>query len=272
MFEIPRPYLLKFERIAVPMAEGRSSRRVLHIAFSFATAMGSEITAITVRDQAKDMMWTNKITVVTNAYKEGLNNNIKVIPKILTSSDVKSALVEELNRHSYDMVIIASEKRSIITRITSGPVSNYVIKRSNIPTALVSVKTQNFPYKTIYIPLSESVNTRGSVAFGLFLKKVTGAKVIFSDLRAFDQNPTHKFSYIFDYMNEIVENFGGNITMKKGGTSSDLKESILAEASNSEVDALILGVRAGPNGKIRVSSEIKDLMKTGEFDSILFKK
>ncbi|BAB59644.1 TVG0489921 [Thermoplasma volcanium GSS1] len=272
MFEIPRPYSLHLGKIAVPMAEGRSSRRVLHIAMALADVFGSEISAVTVRDQAKDIMWTNKINVVTNAYKEGLARNIKIIPKIITSSDVKSALINEINRHSYDLVIIASEKRSIITRITSGPVSNQVIKKAESPTALVSVKTQNFPYKSIYIPLSETINTRSAVAFGLTLKKVMGAKAVLADLRAFDSNPTHRFSYIFDYMNEIVSNFGDNVTVIKGGTKYDLKESVLNGAASTGADAVVLGVKAGENGKIRVNSIIKDLMKTGDFDSILFKK
>ncbi|MGC8608291.1 MAG: universal stress protein, partial [Thermoplasmata archaeon] len=253
MFEIPRPYSLRIERIAIPMAEGRNSRRVLHIAMSISKEFNSDITAITVRDELRDIVWTDKITVITNAYKEGLSKNVKVIPKIVTGRNIRDALLRELNSHNYDLVLIASEKNSMLRHFSFGRLSEYILKNSKSPSAIVSVKYPNYPYKKIYVPLSETINTRSAVSFALHLKRNTGASLVFEDLRSFDVKSKHRFTYLFDYMNELIEAFGGDISMIRGNPERSIQDAVNRTCENDKPDAMVLGIKKNDNNKVRIN-------------------
>ncbi len=272
MFDIPRPYSLRIDKIAIPMAEGRSSRRVLHIAMSISDEFKSDITAITVRDELRDIVWSDKVAVVTNAYKEGISKNVKVIPKIVTGKNIRDVLLNELNTHNYDLILVASEKNSMLRRFSFGRLSEYVLKNSRSPSAIVSVKYPDYPYKKIYVPISETVNTRSAISFALHLKKDTGSSLIFEDLRSYDVKSKHKFTYLFDYMNEIIEIFGGNISMIRGNQGKTLQEAVMQTCRNEKPDVMVLGIRKNENGKVRINGTTRNLVKSGDFDTILFKK
>ncbi len=272
MIESSRSYLLKTDRLIVPMSKGEMSRRVLDLAFDISGRFGSEITAFTVKDEVHDLTWSDKVSLVTGAYRDGKGRDIKVVPKVRTSKSVKECIVDEINSHSYDMVLIAMEKRSPLSATLFGNIGEYVLKHARIPVVSVSVRMDAYPYRNLLIPLSENLATRAAVAFALRLKKACGAKLHIADLRKYDTKPTHGFQQLFNNMGEVTEKYGPGIEVIRGSMSAGLNEALNLLAYQVSADAVILGVRPDSEGRIRINSMIKNTFRDSVQDVILVKK
>ena len=272
MMETSRSNLFKLERAVVPMAKGDRSKVVLELAFSLSEMYNTEITALTVKEEVKEVTWSDKVSVVINAYRDGKDRNIKVIPKVRTSASTKQGIVDEVNSKSYDILLLGTFKRSLLSGSLFGGIGDYVMKHSKVPTALVSIKGSTFPYRKILLPLSESLNTRGAVSFALQLKKALGSNLTIADLRKFDKHRTHGFSAIFDRFGEVVSKYGENITIIRPGYSSSLVEEVHLLIGDQKPDLIILGVAENQKGKVRFNSDLKNIIKATEQDTIVVKK
>lgn len=272
VFEASRSYYLKFDKLIVPMAKGYRSKRVLDIAFALSREHDSEITAFTVKDSVREITWSDKVSLVTDAYKEGKLKNIKVVPKVHTFRSVREGIVEEVNKHGYDMLLIASAKRSPLSTSLFGGIGDYVLKNSKVTTVAASVKNSNFPYSKILVPVSEFINTRAAVSFALYLKKALGSSLTFADLRKYDKKRTHGFNMLFDNMDEVLKTFGSNIDIIRSGFSTSIRDEVQIIAKNVKPNAIVVGIRSGPEGRIRINSSIKSIIKESSQDAILVKK
>ena len=272
MFEASRSYSLKLEKMMVPMAKGYRSKRVLDIAFDLSREYNSEIIAFTVKDDVRELTWSDKVSLVTNAYKDGKEQNIKVIPRITTSSSVREGIVKEANTHNYDLLFIASGKRSPLSASLLGGIGDYVLKNSRVTTVAASLKNRGYPYEKILVPVSEYLNTRTAVSFALHLKKAIGAKIYFADLRKYDRKKTHGFSLLFDNMDEVLKIFGNDIEIIKSGMSTSITDEVSIISRNIKPSVVILGIRSDPTGRVRINSSIKSIMKESDHDAILVKK
>lgn len=271
MFESSRTYMFHMDRILVPMAKGYRSRRVLDIAFSLSEVYHSEITALTVKDESRELTWSDKVHLVTNAYEEGKERNIKVIPRVRTYRTIKEGIVQEANSHNYDAMLVAVHKRSPLSASVFGGIGDYILKNSRIPSAIMSIKDSVFPYKKIMVPLSEQVNTRTAVSFALHLKKATNSRIVFVDLRKYDRKVTHGFNMFFENLGQITELYGEGIDVTRSGTSTSIREEVNLISSRISPDAVILGVTKTKNS-VRLNSNIKSIIKDGMSDQILVKK
>jgi len=267
-----RTYRLKFTRVLIPMASGGKSRRVLDIAYDMASVHDCEITALTIKDEVHDMAWSEKVARVTEAYREGKDKGIKVVPKIRTRGSVRECITDEVNAHAYSMVMLAAGKRSPLSASIFGGIGDHVLKNSKIPVIAASVSDTSYPYRSIFLPVSENVNTRTAVSFALNLKIATGAKLYLADLRGYDTKIRHGFKLLFDHFEEMLERFGRDIVVIKGGFSETLKEELKSLSERLSPDATVLGVRSDTSGKIRMSSNVKATIKENPGDTILIKK
>ncbi|WP_175266624.1 universal stress protein [Acidiplasma cupricumulans] len=103
---------------------------------------------------------------------------LKVIPKITTSDNVRSGLLKEASSHYYDMLLMATHKRAMLSGSIFGSIGDYILKNIDIPVALLSISEREYPYKKILLPVAESINTRAAVYFGIELAKINHAKII----------------------------------------------------------------------------------------------
>ncbi len=271
MFEASRTYMFHMDRLLVPMAKGYRSRRVLDIAFSLSSIYHSEITALTVKDESRELTWSDKVHLVTDAYEEGKERNIKVIPRVKTYKTIKEGIVMEANSHNYDAMLVAVHKRSPLSASVFGGIGDYILKNSKIPSAIMSIKDSNFPYRKIMVPLSEQINTRTAVSFGLHLKRATNSKLIFVDLRKYDRKVTHGFNMLFENLGQITQIYGEGIEVMRSGSSTSIREEVNLVSSKISPDAVVLGVTKVRNS-VRLNSNIKSIIKDGMCDQILVKK
>ncbi|WP_393970683.1 universal stress protein [Oxyplasma meridianum] len=271
MFETSRTYTFHMDRLLVPMAKGERSRRVLDIAFSLSKIYNSEIIALTIKDESRELTWSDKVRLVTDAYEEGKERNIKVIPRVKTYRTIKDGIVAEANSHNYDAMLVAVHKRSPLSASVFGGIGDYILKNSKIPSAIMSIKNSNFPYRKIMVPLSEQVNTRTAVSFSLRLKKATNSKLVFVDLRKYDRKVTHGFNVLFDNMGQISQIYGDEIEIMKSGSATSISEEVKRVSSKISPDAVVLGVTKKGNN-LRLNSNIKSIIKDSVCDQILVKK
>ncbi len=272
MFSSSRSYLLKFDRTIVPMAKGDRSRTVLDLAFDLAHEYSSEITALTVKENVREVTWSDKVAVVINAYKEGKEKNIKVIPKVRTSRSVKQGIVEEVSSRAYDLLLLGTFKRSVLSASIFGTIGDYVIKNSTIPTAVVSLHGSKYPYSKILVPLCETLTTRAAVSFALHMKKALNSQLILADLRKFDRKKTHGFNTLMDRLGEAIEQYGSDITVVRPGMSSNLTDEVSNLIREQNPDVIVMGVRDSPGGKVRFNSDMKAIIKGTYQDTIVVKK
>ncbi|MCI2411723.1 universal stress protein [Cuniculiplasma divulgatum] len=269
MMDLVSSYYAKADRILVPMAKGESSRRAFEFASDFAKVFGSEITALTIKDESKEVTWSDKVAVVMQAYKESSQKGLKVIPKIQSARNVREGIIREANSKNYDLVLFSSRSRSGVSTSLFGGIGDYLIKHSKNTTASLSIKRSTYPYRKILVPMSERLNTRKSVYLAAIMAKVLNAKFYLCDMRSFDKKKIHGFKTLMnaevwkelklDY--EISDIYG-----------SDLRDSVLQRIYSTSSDFVVLGVRPDSYSNVRINSDIKKIIKDAPIDSVLIKR
>ncbi len=267
-----RPLNFKVDKIIVPMAKGQRSRKALRLAMDFSDVYNSEITAFTVKDSSRELTWSDKVHVVTSAYKLGRERNIRVVPKVTSNKSVKTGIVEETKLKNYDLLLMASESRSFFSKKLFGGMVDYVIRNSKIPVAALSIKSPNYPYSSIAFPMSEKVNTKASLAFALSLKKVSGKALNVYDFRFADSAPAHGFRVLNDHFNGIVETYGGDINLIRVSENTEIKDFMMNELKKEKNPLFVMGIRADQNGKVKIPGEIREMESVLPSDTIIVKR
>ncbi len=269
MFESSRSYYLKTDHIIVPMFKGTNSSKVLKMSFDMALKNDSEITAITIREKNDPIDISGSLGIVTTAYNEGKKAGIKVIPKIQTFDNAKEGLVMETSSHYYDILILSTRKRSMLSSSIFGNIGDYLLKNSSVPVAILSSGDREYPYANILLPLSESINTRAAVYFALQLAKLHRSNVTILDLRKYDKNPTHGFKALMENP-DILSESKIEIKIVKSGGFTGIKEEVGDYIRSDNPDCIIVGTKKSQ--KYRMTSDIKFIIKEPEIDAILVKK
>lgn len=272
MVEPPQPYSLRMQKILVPMGKGYRSRRVLQLAFDLSRAYDSEITAFTVKETTQEVTWSDKVALITTAFKQGKDAKIKVVPRIRMADSVRQGIVLESSAHGYDILLIATWKRSALSASLFGGIGDYVLKNSGTTTAALSVKNESYPYKRILVPISEDINTRTAVAFALYLKRALGTSLHFVDMRKYDKVRTHGYRLLFENMDRFVTNYGPEINFTKSGMTTSFRDEILFYSKQIKPDLIVLGIRSNPDGRVRINASIKSVIKDTDQDVLLVKK
>ncbi|HLH85354.1 MAG TPA: universal stress protein [Thermoplasmataceae archaeon] len=272
MFETSRSYLFHFDRAVVPMAKGDRSRTVLEIAFALSHEYSMEITALTIKEETREVTWSDKVSVITRAYRDGKDQNIKVIPKVRTARSIKHGIIEEANSRGYDFILMGTFRRSPLSASVFGSIADFVLKNASIPAVIFSINGSHFPYRRILVPLSETINTRPAVSFALHLKKALKSEIIFADLRSYDVRKTHGFQQLFDNLGQIVSSFGDNITVVRPNFSNNLNDEVEQLSRSVRPDLMIMGIRPNEKGKIRINSSLKSLVKGSRCDTAVIRR
>ncbi len=272
MIQSSKVHHFKVDKILVPMAKGSTSAVVLNLGFSLSKIFGSEITALTVKEEIKEITWSDKISVVVSAYKDGLENDVKVVPKVRTSKTVKFGIVEEAKSRGYDLILIATFKRSMFSASVFGNIGDYVLKHSDVPVGLINTNKEAPKYKTILVPLSEQLVEKDSILFALNVKKALGCKLIMADLRDYDEKPSQKFTSLIDNIGEIISNFGEGISIVRSHRKPNLSEELLQITKENSIDAIAIGIKEIGSHRIRYSSLLKGLIKGTDQDIIAYRK
>ena len=262
-------YYARADRILVPMAKGDSSKRAFEFASDFAKVFGSEITALTIKDESKEVTWSDKVAVVMRAYKESSEKGLKVIPKIQSAKNVREGVIKEANSKNYDLVIFSTRSRSGVSVSLFGGLGDYIIKHSRNTTASLSIKNSTYPYRQIFVPMSEKLNTRKSIYLAAVMAKVLNAKFYLCDMRSYDRRKIHGFKTLMnaEIWKELKLNY--EIAEMHG---SDLKDSVLQRIYSTSSDFVVLGVRPDNYSNVRINSDIKKIIKDAPIDSVLIKR
>ena len=265
-----KAYTVKPEKLLVPMAKGEHSKKAFDLALGLASNYKSEITALTIKDEAREIVWSDKVAIVLNAYKEAKERNIRLVPKVQSAKNIKQGIVSEINSKNYDMVIFSSGPRATLSASLLGGIGDYIIKNSRATVLAITSRMNKYKYERVLVPVTESLNVRRSLYIALMISKVYNARVNILDLRKFDRKETHGFKNFFDSIDEIKKEYP-NIEFSKS-EGNNMKEIILGRAYSTGADLLVFGVRPGTSGNIRINGLIKDLIKEMWTDTILIKK
>ncbi|MCL4314827.1 MAG: universal stress protein [Candidatus Thermoplasmatota archaeon] len=272
MLEGSRAVNFKLDKIVIPMAKGQRSRKALRLGFDFSRALNTEITALTVKDSSRELTWSDKVHVVTSAYKLGKEMNVKVIPKIITNRSVRSGIVNETANRNYDLLLMASDSHSFFARSLFGGNVDYIIRHVSIPVAALGIRTGNYPYTSIVYPMSEMINTRSSLAFSLAIKKSIEKPLRILDLRYLDSKPQDRFRFFRDHFDQIIQKYGGDVSFIRDSAGKNYIEVIRNGTSGEKNPLLVLGVRPDQNGRVKLPAELREINRSVNCDILLVKK
>ncbi len=266
MLESSRSYMIKTDRIITPMFNGNSSGRAIKISYDFARKYKSELTAVTIRDKT-DANVLDRLNTLTSLHNDGKRDGIKVIPKIITSDDVKTGLLNETSEHYYDLMVLSTRKRSVLSSSIFGSIGDFILKNITMPSAIISSGNKYYPYKKILLPVSESINSRFAVMFAYKLAAINNSELEIMDLRKYDKKPLHGFKLLFDKPYDFFE-YNINVNFIKTGNKTGIKEEIDSYIKSEEPQCLVLGI----NSARRINSDLKFLIKDPDVDTIMLKK
>ena len=103
------------EKILVPMAKGGSSTKAFQIASSFAMKYNSQLTFLTIKEEVKEITWSDKIAIIMNAHREVTSKGIKSIPRIQSAKNIKEGILKEINSKPYDLTFMSHRQRKSVS-------------------------------------------------------------------------------------------------------------------------------------------------------------
>lgn len=259
----------KVDRILVPMAKGDSSKIAFNLATDFARKMQSEVTALTVKDIIREVTWSDKVAVVMSAYEKTRDEGLKVIPKIRSAKNIKEGIVSEANSRSYDLILMSSRGRTGVSGSVYGGIGEYVLKHSKNTTAVIASKRLKYPYRNVFVPMSEKLNSRKSVYLGAVIAKTLNAKFILCDARSFDKKKVHGFKTIMN--GEIWKELSLDFELRElKGT--ELRSGILSCIADGATDLIVMGITPDQYANVRINADIKRISRDSKVDTLLIKR
>src|SRR5574344_295190 len=70
---------------------------------------------------------------VIKEYREKVNSEATIIPKVVENKDVGEAIIDEINNGDYDLIIKAANHHGVLDSIIFTPIDWYILRNSKIP-------------------------------------------------------------------------------------------------------------------------------------------
>ncbi len=257
------------EKILVPMAKGGSSTKAFQIAFSFAMKYNSQLTFLTIKEEVKEITWSDKIAIIMNAHREVTSKGIKSIPRIQSAKNVKEGILKEMNSKPYDLTFMSHRQRKSVSTSLFGSIGDTVIKKTSRTVAMISSVGRPTHYKNIFVPITERLNTRKSVYLSVLLAHSEGAKLTICDMRNFDRKKIHGFKAFMEEKPWEALEVTTDVIIK---STDGVRDTTMQALYTSGADCIVLGVRSDEYNNVRINSDIKRIIKDFAEDSILVKR
>ena len=179
--------------------------------------------------------------------------------------------MNEADSRYYDLLIMATHKRSMLSGSVFGSIGDYMLKNIKMPIGILSVSEREYPYKKILLPVSENINTRASVFIALELAKINRSKLIIFDIRKYDKKKTHGFKNLFDNIGDIAKN-EIDVKIDKSGDNTSIREEMDSIILSEDPDCVVIGGRKVGNEKLRINSDMKFVIKDQRIDTLFIEK
>ena len=135
---------IRFEKILVPLDGSKNSLKALETAVHIASENEASLTAVHVihtlseKTGSKQKVGEDEVppSFILQAKKLAIKNKIPFSSRVLTG-DPGHAIIEYINTHGTDLVVIGARGRSLFKTIFLGSVSSYVLHKSKIPVMLI---------------------------------------------------------------------------------------------------------------------------------------
>ncbi|MDW8083444.1 MAG: universal stress protein [Sulfolobales archaeon] len=126
-----------FKRILVPIDGSSHSIKALDVALDFAKRYGSVITAFIVDDGNIGPIEKVREVVESISRKAGVSIEFK-IAKLDPTTSISTAIVEEVSRGGYDLVVVSARGRTVNPELIIGSVTLSVVV--NVPVSVFVVR------------------------------------------------------------------------------------------------------------------------------------
>ncbi len=257
------------EKILVPMAKGGSSTKAFQIASSFAMKYNSQLTFLTIKEEVKEITWSDKIAIIMNAHREVTSKGIKSIPRIQSAKNIKEGILKEINSKPYDLTFMSHRQRKSVSTSIFGSIGDTVMKKTNKTVAMISSVGRPTHYRNIFVPITERLNTRKSVYLSVLLAHAEGARLTICDMRNFDRKKIHGFKAFMEEKPWDSLEVETDIIVKN---TDGVREIAMQALYTSGADCVVLGVRPDEYHNVRINGDIKRIIKDFAEDSILVKR
>jgi nucleotide-binding universal stress UspA family protein len=125
-------------------------------------------------------------TNVQKAHQKG----IPVESVILRSVSAADAILEYLNEHSFDLIVMGTHGRTGLKHIFLGSVAEKVVRLAPVPVLSVHRSVQNFDVTNLIVPIDFSIYSKNAADHAISIAKNFGAKVNFIHVIEKDIHPS----------------------------------------------------------------------------------
>jgi nucleotide-binding universal stress UspA family protein len=134
----------RFEKILVPLDGSKNSLKALETGVHLANEHEASLVVIHVihtlseKSGVKQKFGEEEVppSFIIQAKKLAVKNKIPFSSRVLTG-DPGHAIIEYVNTHGIDLIVIGARGRSVFKAIFLGSVSSYVLHKSKIPVMLI---------------------------------------------------------------------------------------------------------------------------------------
>jgi nucleotide-binding universal stress UspA family protein len=196
----------------------------------YGEATEGEITA-TYRKQGEDIVADSAIT-----FKEG---GIQAERKVVTNKNIVDAVMAEVNREDYDLIIMGrngrTEKESRL-----GAIAERVSRNSEVP---VLIAGETNPFAKFLVPVDGSKSSQRALAYAASLAKKVGASMTLlhvQESRLFDLHPELTKTMGTRILTDAAEKLDG-VDFDRKLESGDPARKILDVAEKGGFDLIVMG-------------------------------
>lgn len=182
------------KKILVPLDLSKDSESSLKFALQLAKQFDAEINVVNVIQPSFDETNPYFNDLVHEMYKTktnhlkwiientaGAENDIKIKSKVLIGN-VKRKLVDYINCHEFDLVVLNLKKHNLFYKVIFGSVSSFVSKNINTDLVLVPSRKINFPIESIGFVSKDFNKEKAVVTRFLHLAETLNASTTFFNL------------------------------------------------------------------------------------------
>jgi len=182
------------KKILVPLDLSKDSESSLKFALQLAKVFDAEINVVNVIQPSFDESNPYFNNLVNEMYKTktnhlkwiientaGAENDVKIKPKVLIGN-LKRKLVDYINSHEFDLVVLNMKKHNLFYKIFFGSVSSFISKNINTDLVLVPSIKINFPIESIAFISKDFNKEKEAITRFLNLAETLNANTTFFNL------------------------------------------------------------------------------------------
>ncbi len=239
-----------YKRILIPVSNPKNAEYILKAALKLLDEDGALILlgVLFSRDGFPDKTrsYRDKANLVIRLTKLAQQQDVEVIPEVVTAPSVYSAITDQIARHNVDLTILGYSQRSPLYKIRYGDVIYPVMKDAQSDVILSNLKNES-AFNRILVPSAGYKHSLAAVKIAAALRDSTEGRITL--LHISEQGESN----VVDELRGLASMYDNvNLEVRTGPVVEQITETA------KDYDALIMGASERPRGASVIFGTVVD--------------